>query len=533
MPKSLIKLPMCTMRSSQPMYCIALSFLALASVGCHPSGTVDHSDESGKLSGSPVQSSDPVVRSDGKKPRDVDYPDGGVELGQGWESTAGQKTNASCIDFTEAKDLAQDKTLDLKEVTDKSSLMNQLDVSAEAQVKGIAGSASAKVKFVSSTKVDEEQSNFSVHARVLNGANFVGPPKSGQIDLKPSYRRLAHSNLTQFLQQCGDSYVLGLIGGAELSAILAFHVYQVDEKKALSVSVSGSGWNTFEASGSVSQTMNKYASSSQFSILYHEAGGSGDPIPTTQEGLVQVIHGLPSLAQSAPKYFTIKLARYDTLPSWPDKKSDWLYTQYAAIASQYGKFSSLHESVVTMIAKPDDYILDHGVSRSDLDQIEGQLLDHLKRLKQKSADCLDSSGANCKIQSQDKVSDYEYRIRLPIRKVACPAYISLQAAIADAPVKHQQYLKVLNYYQQLAEQLRIEKKQDFWGPNSAPARAADEQAAAVLKSQTEQFPEGIRDAIAAQWIELPARARCADDVLSDGCISQADIEKFKKRIVVN
>jgi hypothetical protein len=53
-----------------------------------------------------------------------------------------------CVDFSRVQDAAQDKTMQIVSVDDKSSLMNQLEVSAEVQVKAIGGSGSAKTDFV-------------------------------------------------------------------------------------------------------------------------------------------------------------------------------------------------------------------------------------------------------------------------------------------------------------------------------------------------------------------------------------------------
>jgi hypothetical protein len=423
--------------------------------------------------------------------------------------------------------------MELREVTDKSSLTNQLDISAEASVNGIAGSASAKMKYVSSVKIDEEQSNFAVLARVTNGSEYVIPTKQGVVDLKPEFARLAKRDLAGFYRQCGDSFVSARMGGAELSAVLSFHVYSVDEKKALSVSVHGSGWGSIDASGSVSQSMTKYSSTSQFSVSYHEAGGSGDPIPTDQAGLITKIHSLPELAKSAPKYLKIEITRYDSLHSWPSKRSDWLYNAYEVISSQYQRFSSLHESVVRMLQSPSEYVLDKGVTLSDLATLEGQLLARSQSVKKRARECIDSSGTNCTLSTEDQVSDYTFRVRMPIRRAACPACVALDNATQDAAVKLKAWRDAIKYYAAMAEALRINEKQKFWDAQTQNERLAANNAAALVSKLTAEYPEGLRSAIATEWIEIPARARCAEDELNTGCVNELEIQELKKQIIIH
>lgn len=462
------------MKKRSSLSLLFLLVVVLWAAACHSPATQDEKNES-KVATAKTEGQ----FEHGNKPRDFDYPTGGVELGQGWTSNDGRKVNSKCIDFSVKQDSAQEKSFDGKLIVDKSSLMTQLDVSAESRVQGVVGSGGAKVHFVSSVQVDQEQSNFSVHAQVRNGANYVTPQTNGTVDLSPRYRKLAHKDLAEFRRQCGDSYVSTIFGGAELSAVLTFHVYKLDEKKSISASVEGSGLGgVVSANGSANQTMHKYSESSQFTVSYYEAGGSGDPIPANQEGLIKVIESLPQLAASAPKNFTIRAERYDRLPSWPDKKSDWLYTRYEDIASQYEKLSSLYDSVEIMIQNPNDYVLGRGVSQENLRAMAVKLLDHMKNLKMKAKACLDSSGADCVIENADAISDYEYRVLLPVRYVACQGCIDLDAANQARDRAQKIWADRIAFWRAFAEEKRIDEKQKFWGNMTQGEYAAYMQAKA-------------------------------------------------------
>jgi hypothetical protein len=479
----------------------------------------------------PIKSPDKVAHV--TKPRDFDYPKGGIELGQGWSSNEGRKMNPRCIVFSPRQDPAEETVFDSKQVVDKSLLMEQLDVSAEARVKAIVGSGGAKVHYVSSVQVDQEQSNFSAHARVDNGAYYVAPQQNGQIDLSEHYAQMARTNLAEFRRECGDSYVSAIYGGAEIWAFLTFHVYSIDEKKAISESIDGSGWGgVVSASGEANKTMRRYSESKQFTVSYYKGGGNGDPIATDQEGLINAIKSLPNSAKSAPKYFTITVERYDRLPSWPDKKSDWLYTNYEDIASQYEKLSSLNDSVETMIKTPSDYVLGRGVSIATLQTIEVALLDHMKSLKKRANDCLGSDGANCSIDRADEVSDYEFRIQLPVRYVACQGCIDL-----DKANKSRDQAKLTLDARYAAERgfgswLHVSDPERFAGDRTHPEQAAYNQALAIAAARAAEYPQALRDSISSQWIEIPARARCDQDILDKGCINEAQRQELKKRILI-
>ena len=475
-----------------------------------------------------------------QRPRDVDYPDEGVPLGNGWDSRRSEKTSSSCIEFTDTTDTASSKTLDLREITDKSSLMKTLDVSAEVQVKAIGGGGgSAKTKFATSSNVNVEQSNFTVHAVVANGAHYASPGKDTPVQLKDNYRRLAKDNLREFLRQCGDSFVSARHGGAELSGLITFLVYSKEDKTSVSASMTTSGWGVLESNVAVNQTMTRYTASQELQMSYFEAGGSGDPIPTNQAELIKKISDLPGLAKSDPKFFTITIRRYEDLPNWPGATRGWAFAGYPAIADQEGKLMSLWQSVTAMQAHPDKYILGGGVGIEDLGKIEGSLNASIKRLDADAKRCFDSSGADCVIDPQDQTSDYEYRIRLPVRKASFAADVELTNTQNILEQKRQLLAAaVANATRLMNSPLAMggpppADPDAFLRQATGNDRNAFDQATAVVSDLESRYPEALREAILNQWIITPRNARCLEDFTSRYCIDSTAIQVLGKRILVN
>jgi hypothetical protein len=112
--------------------------------------------------------------------RSLEYPAGGVALGQGWDSQKVQPAGVSafCVLFSEARSQsgAQAISSEVTEIADKSQFDQALGISADFSVKGLGWKASAKTDYSSSIKVNSAFSSFAVTARVNNGYLVVAPP---------------------------------------------------------------------------------------------------------------------------------------------------------------------------------------------------------------------------------------------------------------------------------------------------------------------------------------------------------------------
>ncbi len=107
----------------------------------------------------------------------LDYPDSGVELGQGWNSYNISKTTGRCIIFQQAKAQAgQEKTMKLTSVSTRYQLDRELDISASASYKGVTGSISGKVDYANKVSLASSATNIVALAYVENGNILVSPP---------------------------------------------------------------------------------------------------------------------------------------------------------------------------------------------------------------------------------------------------------------------------------------------------------------------------------------------------------------------
>jgi len=112
----------------------------------------------------------------------IDYPTTGVELGQGWNSYAVEKTNATCIVFQKGRTAAQTKNMTMRAVTSKYQLDRELGLSASASYKNAVASVSGKATFAGSSKVETSGTTVAALARVDNGNIFVSPPDDAFTD---------------------------------------------------------------------------------------------------------------------------------------------------------------------------------------------------------------------------------------------------------------------------------------------------------------------------------------------------------------
>jgi hypothetical protein len=128
----------------------------------------------------PVEAPDVTILASGPDIA-LDYPEGGVLLGQGWNSFSVGPANAICIVFQEAQSQeGQFKDMTLKSVTSDFELQRSFDMDASVQYKAAVYSVGAKASFVSKTNVKTSDSNISVYAVVDNGRSYVAPPTASQ-----------------------------------------------------------------------------------------------------------------------------------------------------------------------------------------------------------------------------------------------------------------------------------------------------------------------------------------------------------------
>jgi|GEM_PF-4241211 len=460
----------------------------------------------------------------------IDYPKLGVDLGNGWNSLTGKKMNAVCVTFDQKEDTGQDTTENLTSITDQYSLMNEMHISAEAEVSALGTTVSSKMNYATKTTVNNEYSNFIVRAVVENGARFLIPEKErGVIGLTPMALNLAKTNLLRFEQVCGDTFVSSLHGGAELDAVITFTTRSQEDHQSLEVSFAGSGWGV-EAKASGGGTVESLRKNGQMKITYYQSGGSGDPLATDQDKLNTLINGLPLSAANNPKLFQLGLTRYDSLADWPGNSSGWHDVVYRDLAAQYFKLNSLYTQTTGILANQSAYIFDQGLTVEQFKTVSDRLQSLTKDIKGLAQKCFSSAGAGCELPAQYRLSDYTFRARMPVARGSFQTDVDLPKATAELAAATSSLNAVQNEINNSSGGIFSCKVNIGFCPELKAkliiALAAQADATAKLTQLRAQYPRSLKATIARTWLESVNTARCTRDVLDSGCTSLADLDTY-------
>jgi hypothetical protein len=385
----------------------------------------------------------------------VEYPVEGVDLGQGWHREGVSKAVATCIDFTSREDTGQEQSMQLTVVTDSSALMETLDVSAEAQFKAISFSVSGKARYAKDTDVRSNSLNVLAHARVMNGVEYVAPAargaQQGRIDLTLHYRDLARRDRVAFEQECGDGFVAALYSGAELTAMLSFDESSTTKRTEIEAAMSGSGWG-FSAESKAMTEMKTAASSKKLRVTFYQTGGSGSPIPTTQEGFVGAIEHLPMLAAKDPYNYRILVQSYRSLPGYPSGTTDERDEFRQVLATSYGRLLTLRLAAIEALEAPGSYVDSHAdqsrpAMQKRMQTLHDELVTKLRCIRgladsytyyDEDMGPRETLAVPCTLTTDlDLRNDYEYRLRLPVLSgnVAGKAASDINAAVIDHHVR--------------------------------------------------------------------------------------------------
>ena len=317
----------------------------------------------------------------------VDAPENGVELGLGWDSATGTLVPSRCIRFAPIQEGGQVLNLDLEEVTDSSELADNLDVSAEATVKGMVGSGTAKAEFVKNGNVKASSTTFSLRATAQNGTLFAGPlrpPENRRFAFTATEKQLiplwmsdgsdddddlavrlepwAEDILKEddgeklFRKYCGDHYVSAITSGAELLAVITFETKDETTKTSLSASIKGS-YSIASGSASLDLDHSQEAKSSNLKVSYLQVGGARGEIPTTNVDLKRKLAVLANEAAEAPVFYEIGIKAYEDLPNRPEE-SDAPEAQdelTELLSSRDLALYTLYRHLQSVITSPSEY----------------------------------------------------------------------------------------------------------------------------------------------------------------------------------
>jgi len=398
--------------------------------------------------------------------REISYPEEGVNLGEGWDSLSGEGKKIIGITFNPARDLGQSKEYRISHSTERNKMMNELEVSVEAQYKYLAYKIGAKAKFSDKVTTSGTFESFTTWANVKNGAEYTAPIPRDQSSLVASliakgkkaaeinkaldtdpieYSKiyplnssreygeagvwltdeavnLAKKDREAFRRKYGDFFVQTIYGGAQLNVVMTFKTSSRDEQQKIAASLEGSGWG-LDIKAEAVATMEKFAEQSKLEISYYQLGGSGDVMPTDVNGFLQKIQDLPNLAASNPYPFRITLKRYDSLPNWPAEPINIPDLSYGQIVRRLYEYRDLYDEIDYIKENSDDYILGKdwvrdgypGITLKSLEDVQDELhqgIRDLIALLEMNKGHEDS--ASYQMPPSASKPDYEFRIAMPL-----------------------------------------------------------------------------------------------------------------------
>ena len=356
---------------------------------------------------------------------EVGIPLSGVELGWGWDSRRGEVVPNRCIEFAPVQARGQATRMHLTEVSDQSELMRSLNVNAAVSVRTIFASGDAKASFAKSSKVKASSTNLVLQATVDNGVLFVGPkrmpdraryanpqfgergepaPDAGWRQWAADSGAVAEHSLTfrpwakefldngdggAFRRHCGDSFVASIQSGAELLALISFTASSAAQKQSIAASISAD-FGVVQASASAASASESSRANSDLQVTMTQIGGSGGPIATTREDLVEKLKLLALDAAMAPKFHSMQVVSYDSLADWPAEVALTASTgELEVIADTYWFLGSFYELLEEIIAEPEAYSYATGLIPSELEDLQDQVVEKraaLLRMLRQAAD---------------------------------------------------------------------------------------------------------------------------------------------------
>lgn len=382
----------------------------------------------------------------------IDFPTSKpVTLGQGWRVTEATQAEARCISFQPNSLDYNDKWISYRTVVDNESLNKSLDVSVSANFKSITGSFSASTSLARETKFASTSSYLAVVAEVWRGPVFVSPTASdnmgappvvarpesllaakvlsGSVLLEPEFEKLARTNKSEFIRQCGDAFVASIHSGAIVRAVVEFMGTSSSEKNTISAAASG-GWGGGSISGAINSTMDSFQSRNRLSIRYRSLGGEDKTLPLSVAALNTEIENLPASAKAAPRPFKMDIRKYSTLRNWPSGPSTHQLTDQEIIAKVFGRLQTLKSYVSEALNST--WLLKLDTTKADVERLSDEISLDINKITQLAIQCAGSSNL-CKTVEWRAWSDIDYRSRLPYRGTF--ADLRLDPSLSDLPEK--------------------------------------------------------------------------------------------------
>lgn len=437
------------------------------------------------------------------------YPETGVQLGTGWQSTKLAKTNENCVVADRAEDKSEKRTQRFEEFSDTATFMTSLSMSAKAKASWIIGaSGSASGSLLRTYNMDMNSLNISVDVRIAQGASYLvpkdeGPDGSSAIRLRSGLAQLAANNPMEFRRRCGDSFVSSIFLQSGIQGVYSFRTRTQKERDEIKGKMAGS-YGLFSASASAKQIIDQMGKEGRLSIHYTQLGGAGTKIATTEGELRTLVGELGTVSDGAAPV-EIGITYYSELPNFPQS--------YSANDPDIGQLADQHLRLENLIGAMNDmrqdryaYGIYDNTALRRIELLQDSAIAQRNRLKQILQDCI-GNDRDCAYPADLPRDDYEIRAQLPVRLSDLPdTEISLS--------QQDQVLQQIGSLAQLPSTPEREERMRFLKGQLAQ-----------LRRQREQVVLDTRFRI---WIEAPSIARCNQDEAAQ-CLSSARRDELRQR----
>lgn len=347
----------------------------------------------------------------------------GAVVGAGYESLT-DTLRGTCIEFETVQEDnpgAQEKTYNIKEVTDDSQLTQVLGLSGSASYKGLFGTAEGKAAFAKTVKVNQYSNTFAVRMSVRNSARSIVRPK-----LTSEMAALARKSLHDFRLKCGNMFVQSVRTGGELNGYIRVETSDLSTQQTISASFSLDS-KKLDLEGSGNSDLTRALKQSRTEAKVFEAGGT-TAVSLTIDELINKVRGFPAAVQTQAITYAIYVNDYRTAEGFPSEvdmtASDRVMDR---ILSKAWELNSILEDIRIVRARPDQFHrgrqslamlsgLDNQVSKVHLPVLE-KAVDACREGK----DCVEPS-----------IPDpFEIRSQLPLRYLSRCEPISLRNLVSS------------------------------------------------------------------------------------------------------
>ena len=475
--------------------------------------------------------------------KQVGFQDTGAQLGWGWNSMLEEAIPNICVEFDPASEGAQTVNMTISEVSSQSELLEKMDLSATASVKAMV-SVEGKASFAKEVSVNSSSSSFLVRATIDNGYDYAAPARTqastpprqpsfwgrwfgesagdpeeetgSKLRLTPWALDLARRNddLEAFRAQCGDAFVQAVYGGAELYGLVTIESGKKEASKRFSEEITGS-YSFVQAGEKFEESIHSIDEDAMISVTFFQLGGSGGAIASDRAGFVEKLKTLTRETAENPKHTRLAVMSYSQLANWPRAPGpEPEEHDLNEILAEYWNFTSLYRDVQRVLAHPDKFLLNKGVTESGLRQLEDELNAIRKRLERIARD-------NASLPRQVTT--------LPISETRLAQAQSLVNAHNHETGRPATQLRNARVLLRIDEDLKALSE---WKPDINWYKVRMPLPLSAVRADDYQDPD-LRQWIVDWYIGRLARRQCDISPSARGCLSNAQIAVWEDRVILD